>query len=621
MTEDNKLSSEKDRFLTAHARPTASASKPEGLQESIPMDSNVENMEDHLELAKSGNQRPEMKLDDSRRIKVLSPGMMVFKRFIRNKLAVIGLVILFFMFTFSFIGPLISPHGQTEVFTGVSTMSKEFAGATYNEELRYTVAEGKKFAGAERAAFLLAFGKNKLTFPAGEKSYSYIKEGDSFYRINELTPVVEILGKINRLLTDQALPENLKATYEKAITAGETEFVLDGVSYSIYKEGKTTRVAIDQDVAIATLYIFDPYEESNKSYVQSYSFAKPAGEAVALQATSFQADGKDFTVMYEDGHSIIKDAASKEFADVSSIIVNPLENTTFLPVDFKTMVRKAISERQDKLVYKDQSGQETNYTIVRVNRTFNIKRETTISLIRQYEMPSSQHPLGIDNNGMDVMTRLMHGGQVSLMVGFVVIIIEMVIGVIIGGISGYFGGALDNALMRFVDLFNSIPFYPMVLILGSVMDTLEVDPRARIFILMAVLGILGWTGTARVVRGQILSLREQDFMVATEATGLSTSKRIFKHLVPNVMPLLIVSATAGLGGIIITEATLGFLGLGVKYPLASWGSIINVSSDAYVMTNFWFMWIPAGLLILLTVLGFNFVGDGLRDAYDPKMKR
>jgi len=621
MTEDNKLSSEKDRDLIAHAITNTSALKPEELQESIPLDGDVENLEDPLELAKSGSQRPEMKLDDARRIKVLSPGMMVFKRFIRNKLAVIGLVILFFMFTFSFIGPLVSPYGQTEVFTGISTMSKEFAGATYNEELRYTVAEGKKFAGAERAAFLLALGKNKLTFTAGEKSYSYIKEGDSFYRIKELTPVVEILGKINRLLTDQALPENLKATYEKAITAGETEFVLDGVSYSIYKEGKTTRVAIDEDVAIATLYIFDPYEESNKSYVQSYNFAKPAGEAVALQATNFQADGKDFTVQYEDGNSIIKDVAGKEFADVSNIIVNPLESTTFLPVDFKTMIRKAISERQDKLVYKDQSGQETNYTIVRVNRTFNIKRETTISLIRQYEMPSSQHPLGLDNNGMDVMTRLMHGGQVSLMVGFVVIIIEMVIGVIIGGISGYFGGALDNALMRFVDLFNSIPFYPMVLILGSVMDTLEVDPRARIFILMGVLGILGWTGTALVVRGQILSLREQDFMVATEATGLSTSKRIFKHLVPNVMPLLIVSATAGLGGIIITEATLGFLGLGVKYPLASWGSIINVSSDAYVMTNFWFMWLPAGLLILLTVLGFNFVGDGLRDAYDPKMKR
>jgi peptide/nickel transport system permease protein len=138
---------------------------------------------------------------------------------------------------------------------------------------------------------------------------------------------------------------------------------------------------------------------------------------------------------------------------------------------------------------------------------------------------------------------------------------------------------------------------------------------------MLVLGLLYWTTVARIVRGQILSLREQDFMVATEATGIRTSRRIFRHLIPNVMPLLIVNATAGLGGIIITEATLGFLGLGVKYPLASWGSIINIASDAFVMTNYWFMWIPAGTLILLTVLGFNFVGDGLRDAYDPRMQR
>ncbi len=229
--------------------------------------------------------------------------------------------------------------------------------------------------------------------------------------------------------------------------------------------------------------------------------------------------------------------------------------------------------------------------------------------------------LGLDNNGMDVMTRLMYGGRVSLLVGFVVIFIELFIGVFVGGLSGYFGGWVDTAFMRFVDLFNCIPFYPMVLIFGSVMDTLEVDPMARIFILMAILGILGWTGVARIVRGQILSLREQDFMVATEATGIRTSRRIFKHLVPNVMPLLIVYATAGLGGVIIAEATLGFLGLGIKYPLASWGSIINVASDAFVMTNYWFMWIPAGMLILLTVLGFNFVGDGLRDAYDPRMRR
>ena len=152
------------------------------------------------------------------------------------------------------------------------------------------------------------------------------------------------------------------------------------------------------------------------------------------------------------------------------------------------------------------------------------------------------------------------------------------------------------------------------------MDVMQISSTVRIFFLMFILGILGWTGIARVVRGQILSLKEQDFMMATEAAGIPVSRRIFRHLLPNVMPLLIVQATISLGSTIISEATLSFLGLGVKYPLASWGSIINAANDIFIMTNFWYIWIPAGILILLTVLGFNFVGDGLRDAFDPKMK-
>ena len=317
----------------------------------------------------------------------------------------------------------------------------------------------------------------------------------------------------------------------------------------------------------------------------------------------------------------ISDETGKHFAQISDIIVNPLDSSAFLSVDFKETVRETMNARKNEFYFTDENGIETHYKIVIVNQNYSIMKDMPTELVRTYEFPSKEHWLGLDNNGMDLLTRLMYGGRVSLMVGFVVIIIEMLIGVIFGGISGYFGGTVDTLMMRFVDLFNSIPFYPIVIIFGSVMDTLQVDSTTRIFLLMAILGLLGWTGIARVVRGQILSLREQDFMVATEATGIKTSRRIFRHLIPNVMPLLIVSATAGLGGIIITEATLGFLGLGVKYPLASWGSIINNASSAHVMQSYWFMWFPAGMLILLTVLGFNFVGDGLRDAYDPKMKR
>ncbi|MDX9865694.1 MAG: ABC transporter permease [Anaerolineaceae bacterium] len=563
----------------------------------------------------------EMHLDDARRVKVLSPGMLVFKRFIRNRLAVIGFGILLFMFTFAFLGPVISPYGQAQVFKGMDSMSKEYAGAIYNQELRYTTAEDEEFSSGARAQFLFALGKNEVTFTHNDDVYYYVSEGEDVYRILQLDPIAEVLMGIYNPLTGDSVPKALIAAYQSAVDKGLNAFELNGISYRITKDKKANRISTEHDVALAMLYVHDAYQEADSDDVSSYDFKLISSRALAQNKESFSMGNQDFSIRYDEGQATILDDAGNEYAEVSNIIVNPLDKAVFLPVDFKAAIRQAINDRENKFTYTDDAGETVEYTIVRVNNTYNVKKETPIEMIRVFEAPSSTHPLGLDNNGMDVMTRLMFGGRVSLLVGFVVIFIEVSIGIIIGGISGYFGGWVDTALMRFVDLFNSIPSIPMILIFGSVMDTLEVDPMARIFLLMLVLGLLGWTGIARVVRGQILSLREQDFMVATEATGIRTSRRIFRHLVPNVMPLLIVQATAGLGAVIITEATLGFLGLGVKYPLASWGSIINIASDAFVMTNFWFMWIPAGLLILLTVLGFNFVGDGLRDAYDPKMKR
>jgi len=563
----------------------------------------------------------EMHLDDARRIKVLSPGMLVFKRFIRNRLAVVGLAILIVMFLFSFLGPLLSPYSQTQVFKGVGTMVKDYAGAIYNEELRYTVVEGKSFGSADRAQFLLALGKKAETFTSAGKSYSYVKEAEDTYRILQLNEVAEVLLGKMQPKNGFTITDGFTAAYEAAVEAKSTTFDFEGITYHITTERKSTKISKDTDVALAMLNVYDPYTTNFASLVDSYDFKLMSTRAMKENKTSFTVNDQKYTIRAEEGRMAILDSKGTEVAEVSNIIVNPLDQSIFLSVPFKGAIREAINERVPEFTFTEPNGDAVEYSIVRVNMTYNIKKETNTELIRMYESPSADHPLGLDNNGMDLFTRLMYGGRVSLLVGFVVIFIEVFIGIIVGGLSGYFGGWVDTAFMRFVDLFNSIPFWPMVLIFGSVMDALEVKPMVRIFLLMAVLGILGWTGVARIVRGQILSLREQDFMVATEATGIRTSRRIFKHLVPNVMPLLIVYATAGLGGIIITEATLGFLGLGIKYPLASWGSIINVASDAFVMTNYWFMWIPAGMLILLTVLGFNFVGDGLRDAYDPKMKR
>ena len=581
----------------------------------------ISNKNTEPEVVRNNEGIEEMHLDDARRIKVLSPGMLVFKRFIRSVLAVVGLVILLFMFLFSFLGPLLSPYEQTQVFKGVGSMSKDYAGAIYNEELRYTVIENEIFGSAERAQFLLALGNNSETFSYEDSVYYYVNEGIDVYRILRLEPVAESMLGVFRPLIGDDVPDGLEEAFQSVVDNKENTFTLDGVSYRITEKNKALQISTEHDLALAMLSIYDPYYEADSVTVDSYDFRLASSRAIAQNNNTFSVGNHTYTIRYDEGQSTITDAAGAEYAEVSNIIVNPLDRNLFLTVDYKAAVRKAIIDRETKFSYLHDDGENIDYLIVRVNKNYNIRKETPTELIRTFETPSGEHLLGTDNNGMDLMTRLMYGGRVSLMVGFVVIFIEVFIGIIVGGISGYFGGWVDTALMRFVDLFNSIPFWPMVLIFGSVMDTLEVRPMERIFLLMGLLGILSWTGVARIVRGQILSLREQDFMVATEATGIRTSRKIFKHLIPNVMPLLIVQATAGLGGIIITEATLGFLGLGIKYPLASWGSIINVASEAYVMTNFWFMWIPAGMLILLTVLGFNFVGDGLRDAFDPKMKR
>ena len=237
--------------------------------------------------------------------------------------------------------------------------------------------------------------------------------------------------------------------------------------------------------------------------------------------------------------------------------------------------------------------------------------------------PSKDHLLGTDEKGMDIFTRLMYGGRISLTIGFIVVILETILGVILGGLAGYFGGKVDQLIMRIVDVFNCIPMLPILLIASAVLDSLKefFDPSNRIYFLMVIITVFGWSGCARMVRGQILSLREQEYIVATDVMGLPTWRKIFKHLIPNVMPQLIVNMTLGLGSIILYESTLSYLGLGVQIPYAAWGTMISSSKDPVILSYYMNMWLPAGVLIVLAVLGFNFVGDGLRDAMDPKSKK
>ena len=276
----------------------------------------------------------------------------------------------------------------------------------------------------------------------------------------------------------------------------------------------------------------------------------------------------------------------------------------------------------------DESGR-TEYTTVEVEVT-NANGEKVIvkqTIERQLKdnflaPPSADHILGTDNEGYDIFVRLMYGGRISLTVSFIAVFIISILGVILGGIAGYFGGAIDNVIMRICDVLMCLPGIPILLIISTLLDAAGIDAKYRIYLLMIYLTLFSWPGTARLVRGQILSLREQEYMVAAEAMGYSVPRKIFKHLVPNVMPQLIVQMTLSLGSMILYEATLSYLNMGVKAPYAAWGTMINIiSTNTDILQNNFNVWGAPGICIVIAVLGFNFIGDGLRDALDPKMRR
>lgn len=239
--------------------------------------------------------------------------------------------------------------------------------------------------------------------------------------------------------------------------------------------------------------------------------------------------------------------------------------------------------------------------------------------------PSRAHPFGTDTIGRDILARTIYGGQISLFIGVFAAIVEVIIGVLVGAFAGYFGGWVDDVLMRLTEAMLIIPQLFLLIVLskslGGRIPTLHLlgrDFSGSVIVIILVIGLTSWMYLARIVRANILSLKEMDFVSASRAIGVSHARIIFVHLLPNTIAPIIVAATLGVANAIISEAYVSFLGLGVQPPTASWGSMLD-SSAQYIETAPW-LWFFPGMLILITVLGVNFVGDGLRDALDPRSR-
>ena len=655
----------------------------------------------------------EIHLDDVSRVKVLSPGRQVFKRFIRNRLAVFGSVVLIFMFAFSFLGPLFYAHGQTEIFYKYNNQNVNYALAkensayngyvvndsveldskvvtAMNSNIKSMIEEGKdyllvegetgnfeinrlgdeiytlsgremdevctagtstvtigtydsvgkklKFSGEEieglEDAAKACKGKSG-EFKFGGETYSYKKGSGKSYTITKTSDGINY--------AKGSLGEEFEAAMLAAIESEAKAFSFEGVNYTILNKGEAHHVYTSGEPSMAMVYTRFTLDTFETGLKVSDEFRVNALLA-AYDSGKFSYEGQKYTIKSNDDVFEIFDAQGNEFAEFSTISIRRYSGEDSMDYDLKKALNTVIEEMQEtdlktaeltyRLPMQDENGvytydeqgnlqyEDGDLSISqRDTGSYVISCHQTIYVIDKFAAPSGTHVLGTDGDGFDVLARVMYGGRISLMVGFVVVSLQILLGVIMGGLAGYYGGWVDNLIMRLVDIFYCLPSMPIMIILGAMMDALRMNTYVRLMIMMAALGIMGWAGVARMVRGQILSLREQEFMVATEATGIRVKDRIFRHLVPNVMPQLIVIASLGTGGTIITESTLSFLGLGVKHPLATWGTIINSVSSASAMAHYPFIWIPVGLLICMTVIAFNFAGDGLRDAYDPKAKR
>lgn len=683
-------------------------------------------------------------LDDTQRVKVLSPGRLVTKRFFRNKLAIVGLAILIFMFVFAFIFPLFYPYTQTQIFYKYGTLNSNYASATERteyvsyslgddisisntvknsmnsyirdmnaeglDEMQVTDSEGTMYtvskltdniytlaaddlvevarysgvtliasydkihqaftytdaeafaaeaadgeeepaADGEESAETEAVSAQQANFEAA--AAAAIEAGDETFTSDGVTYSVEMAVKNKYNITREssvllgidgfAPDQGMTAAVEAAIENGQTNISYNGESYRIAESGGAyylCTIGEPTDALVSSTLVFDSYDTS----VQYSDEFKAEALLAAGRDGEFEYDGQTYTVSFDGESGGISDAAGNEIVSLGTFVVRRYSGQDTLPIDFKEATQDVIAQMEADGVTKttfvhaipqtdeesspvyDEEGNpvlvDTEITVERKTSEYVLSCDQTTYLIDIYAGPSAEHWFGTDGDGMDILARMMYGGRISLMIGFVVVFLETLIGVILGGLAGFFGRWVDTLIMRLVDIFYCIPTYPILIIMGALFDALKMDPYVRLVWMMAALGLLGWAGIARLVRGQILSLREQEFMIAEEATGIRSSRRIFRHLVPNVMPQLIVNATMSLGSVIITEATLSFLGLGVKHPLATWGNMINsVTGSSESMLKYTYIWVPVGLLICLTVVAFNFVGDGLRDAFDPKMKQ
>jgi len=599
-----------------------------------------------------------------------SPSVMAVKAFFRRKLAVVALVVLVSLFLFVFIGPYAFPmeltytdplqanmapiysllkvpgelagdvrviNGFSDFTVGVSNDSNFYMwGKTKNPLTKVDYAnipadiqEGKVLTAAAGSDHIIAITTDGKIVGWGNNTtgqYGYKKvEADPYIQM----PVEFIEGTINPDSVDQLL-----CGYQV------TGLILDGhlymwgnpntmLSLSEFATSEKFTSGVKK-VAFSNYYTIALFEDGTVSGGTTLTFNRQSayssvdGKIKNLKThlndkkvIDIAATNNCYALLTDAGEMIVFGAV--EYGE-NEIPVLP-EGEKFTSINAGTRHFVATTDSGAVYAWGHNDGGQTNVAgedaarvFVGSKQTYLINEENEVT----YKTGFKGYLMGTDDMGRDILTRIVHGGKMTMTIGAVAVIVSSIIAIIVGCLSGYFGGWVDMLLMRITEIFSSIPFLPFAMMLSYVIRTMPIGETTRIFIIMIMLGLLSWTGLARMIRGQVLAEREKEFVIAAQSMGVKESRIAFKHILPNVISIILVNMTLSFASCLLTESSLSYLGFGVQQPQPTWGNMLYGANNSIVIQNYWWQWVFPSIFLSIATISINIIGDTLRDVLDPK---
>ena len=605
--------------------------------------------------------------------KLESPSVMAVKTFFRRKLAVVALIVLISLFLFVIIGPYIVPMDENFTDPLQANIAPNYSFLSVPDELADNVRDINGFSGftvgvsednkvsiwgntvnnltgidyadvpeevqEKGVAFVAAGSDHIMAITTDGKLYGWgsSNTGQFGYVTNEADPYIQMPEELITGTIDVSQVQQLIAGYQcTALVMKDGTMTVWGnmnSQLSLKEMNKKYTEGI-QKVAFSNYYALMLRQDGTVTGGQSLSFqmvsAESSTEGKIKNLKSFLKDKKAldiaatnncYAIVLEDGSIVVWGAAEYGEKDVPAAPAGE----KYVKVVAGTRHFIAVTDKGTVVGWGHDDygqisgvvGKTTDRVYVGAKQTYLVNSDGELTEKAGFK----GYLMGTDGSGRDVFTRIIHGGKMTMTIGAVAVIVSTIIAIIVGCLSGYFGGWVDMLLMRITEIFSSIPFLPFAMMLSYVIRYMAIGETMRIFIIMVMLGLLSWTGLARMIRAQVLAEREKEFVIAAQSMGIKETAIAFKHILPNVISIILVNITLDFAGCLLTESSLSYLGFGVQQPQPTWGNMLNGANNSIVIQNYWWQWVFPAIFLGIATISINIIGDTLRDVLDPKSSR